>query len=204
MASSVAIKKLVSSNLIPSSLRLIRPSAAIQPGSRFFNTNAVRQVDDDSEDDRRIDGPLYGRGADFLSDVVNPFWPTRSLSQMLNVMDQVMHNPFTSASGGIGARRNWDARETEDALNLRIDMPGLDKEHVKVSVEQNTLVIKGEGDKESDDEESGRKCSGRIDLPEKMFKTDEIKAEMKNGVLKVIVPKVKEEEKAGVFHVKIE
>ncbi|WCJ36479.1 Heat shock 22 kDa protein mitochondrial [Euphorbia peplus] len=204
MASSVAIKKLVSSSLIPSSLRMIPPSVAAQPASRFFNTNAVRQVDDSDEDDRRIDGPLYGRGADFLSDVVNPFWPRRGLSQMLNVMDPLMENPFVSRGMGSGIRRNWDARETEDALNLRVDMPGLDKKDVKVSVEKNSLIIKGEGEKESEDEESGRRYSGRIDLPEKMFKTDEIKAEMKNGVLKVVVPKVKEDERADVFHVNID
>ncbi|KAM0997206.1 hypothetical protein TB1_006515 [Malus domestica] len=42
-----------------------------------------------------------------------------------------------------------------------------------------------------------------IELPEKVFKTNSIKAEMKNGVLKVVVPKVTEEERADVFHVKV-
>lgn len=141
-----------------------------------------------------------------MPDVVDPLWPSRSLSQVLNMMDQFMDNPFLSTSRGIGAglRRGWDVRETEDALNLRVDMPGLDKEDVKISVEQNTLVIKGEGGKESDDEESGRRYTSRIDLPEKFYRTDQIKAEMKNGVLKVVVPKVKEEERADVFHVKVE
>lgn len=83
-------------------------------------------------------------------------------------------------------------------------MPGLDKEDVKVSVEQNTLVIKGEGAKESDDEESVRRYSSRIDLPEKIYKTSEVTAEMKNGVLKVVVPKVKEEARNDVFQVKVD
>lgn len=139
-----------------------------------------------------------------IADVFDPFSPTRSLSQVLNMMDQFMENPLISAPRAGGLRRGWDARETDDALNLRIDMPGLGKEDVKVSVEQNSLVIKGEGAKESDDEENARRYSSRIDLPEKMYKTDEIKAEMKNGVLKVVVPKVKEEERANVFHVEVE
>lgn len=140
------------------------------------------------------------------ADVVDPFWPSRSLNKLLNTMDKFMNNPFLSASRGIGAgvRRGWDVRETDDALKLLIDMPGLDKEDVKVSVEQNTLVIKGEEAKESDVEESGRKYTGRIDLPEKVYRTDQIKAEMKNGVLKVVVPKAKEDERADVFHVKVE
>lgn len=86
-----------------------------------------------------------------------------------------------------------------------MDMPGLGKEHVKVSVEQNTLTIKGEGKKESEDEDvPGRRYSSRIDLPPDLYKLEEIKAEMKNGVLKVVVPKVKDEERKDVFQVKIE
>lgn len=124
------------------------------------------------------------------------------------MMDQVMDNPFLSASRGIGAgagvRRGWDARETEDALHLRVDMPGLGKEDVKISVEQNTLIIKGEGAKEGDEEESARRYTSRIDLPDKLYKIDQIRAEMKNGVLKVVVPKMKEEERKDVISVKVE
>ncbi|KAL2248576.1 UNVERIFIED_CONTAM: Heat shock protein, mitochondrial [Sesamum indicum] len=115
------------------------------------------------------------------------------------MMDQFMESPVTSS-----IRRNWDARETADGLHLRMDMPGLDKEDVKVSVEQNTLIIKGEGKKEFEEEEHGRRYSSRIDLPERLYKTNEIKAEMKNGVLKVFVPKIKEEERSDVFHVSVE
>nr|KJB51436.1 hypothetical protein B456_008G216100 [Gossypium raimondii] len=137
--------------------------------------------------------------------VFDPFAPTRSLSQVLNMMDQFMESPFLSASRGMGGglRRSWDAKETEDALNLRIDMPGLGKEDVKVSVEQNTLVIKGEA-KESEEEENGGRYTSRIHLPEKVYKTDQIKAEMKNGVLKVVVPKMKEEERNDVIQVQID
>ncbi|KAI5594826.1 hypothetical protein BDE02_03G097500 [Populus trichocarpa] len=213
MASSLALKRLVSSSIIPSSSSLrsfLRPVATCPSSSRLFNTNALRDYDDDHEsgrgsDDRPSHRSLARSRDDFLSgNVFDPFSPTRSLSQVLNMMDQFMENPLISAPRAGGLRRGWDARETDDALNLRIDMPGLGKEDVKVSVEQNSLVIKGEGAKESDDEENARRYSSRIDLPEKMYKTDEIKAEMKNGVLKVVVPKVKEEERANVFHVKVE
>ncbi|XVE52298.1 hypothetical protein DITRI_Ditri02bG0111600 [Diplodiscus trichospermus] len=124
------------------------------------------------------------------------------------MMDQFMTNPFLFASRcmGGGLRRSWDAKETEDALNLRIDMPGLGKEDVKVSVEQNTLIIKGKSAKKSEDEDSSGKYTNRINLPEKIYKMDQIKAEMKNGVgvLKVLVPKIKEEEKSNVIQVQID
>ncbi|KAL0403060.1 UNVERIFIED_CONTAM: Heat shock protein, mitochondrial [Sesamum radiatum] len=197
MASSLALKKLFSSNLVARSFRPAR--AVAQPASsRLFNSNAVREYDSDDRDvdverrpDRRVFPPFAG--------VFDPFSTRSSLSQILNMMDQFMESPVSSS-----IRRNWDARETADGLHLRMDMPGLDKEDVKVSVEQNTLIIKGEGKKEFEEEEHGRRYTSRIDLPEKLYKTNEIKAEMKNGVLKVFVPKIKEEERSDVFHVNVE
>ncbi|GAU27575.1 hypothetical protein TSUD_271160 [Trifolium subterraneum] len=207
MASSLAVKRfLSSSNLLSKSLR---PAAST--ASRSFNTNAMRQYDEHSDDrnvdvDRRSDRSFPRNN--LFSDVFDPFSPTRSLSQILNTVDQLMDNPFITASRGIGAgavRRGWNAKETEDALHLRVDMPGLGKEDVKIAVEQNTLTIKGEGAKESEEEEeSVRRFTSRLDLPEKLYKLDQIKAEMKNGVLKVIVPKMKEEERNDVINVKVE
>ncbi|XVF08463.1 hypothetical protein REPUB_Repub07fG0005400 [Reevesia pubescens] len=211
MASSLALKRLVSPNILSSSMRYIRPMAVAPSTSRLFNTNSMREFNDDGDDrdlsdDRRHTRSLSRRGDGFFSDVFDPFSPTRSLSQVLNMVDQFMENPLVSASRGMGGglRRSWDAKETEDALNLRIDMPGLGKEDVKVSVEQNTLIIKGESGKESEDEETAGRYTSRIHLPEKVYKTDQIKAEMKNGVLKVVVPKIKEEERSDMIQVQID
>lgn len=116
-----------------------------------------------------------------------------------------MDNPFLGASRGIGgSRRGCDVKEDDDALYMRVDMPGLGKEDVKVSVEQNTLVIRGEGERESEDGESRRRYSTRVDLPTNLYQIDKIKAEMKNGILKVVVPKVHKEERKDVFQVQVD
>nr|DAD33312.1 TPA_asm: hypothetical protein HUJ06_012163 [Nelumbo nucifera] len=78
-------------------------------------------------------------------------------------------------------------------LYVRMDMPGLGKENVK-----------GEGEKESNKEKSWQRYNSRINLPKKLYMIYQIKAEMKNGILKVIVPKVKEEDRKDVFQVKID
>jgi len=114
----------------------------------------------------------------------------------MNMMEQMMENPLLSGP----MRRGWDVKEDENALQLKVDMPGLSREDVKVSVEDNTLIIKGEGAKESDEETSSRRYTSRIDLTPNAYKLDEIKAEMKNGVLKVTVPKLKEKD---VFQVQV-
>ncbi|KAH7856277.1 hypothetical protein Vadar_034802 [Vaccinium darrowii] len=102
--------------------------------------------------------------------------------------------------------REWDRTETDDSLSIRMDMPGLGKEDVKVVVEQNIdLIVRGGTKGEYRKEDRGRKYTNAIYLPKKLYKTDQIKAEMKNGVLKVMVPKVKEEDRPDVFHhVKVE
>lgn len=135
---------------------------------------------------------------------MDPFFGPRSIGQMMNMMDQLMDNPFVSGGSNMSARRGWDAKEDDDTLLLRVDMPGISKEDVKISVQNNTLSIKGETQSESDEEESSRRYSSRLDLDPSLYKLDEIKAEMKNGVLKVIVPKQKEDENKNVVEIKVD
>ncbi|KAG1330755.1 Heat shock 22 kDa protein, mitochondrial [Cocos nucifera] len=139
---------------------------------------------------RRGGGDLFPSFFSAGPDAFDPFNPTRSLSQVLNLMDQMLESPFAAVRG---MRRGWDAREEEDALCLSVEMPGLGKE--------------GGGEEEGKGEEGGmgrRRYSSRIDLPPNLYKIDEIKAEMKNGVLKLVVPKVKDEERKDVVLVQIE
>ncbi|GJV85226.1 alpha crystallin/HSP20 domain-containing protein [Tanacetum coccineum] len=102
-------------------------------------------------------------------------------------------------------------KDDDEALSLVSDMPGLDKDNVKISVEQNTLVIKGEAEKESGEDEQSvqrRRYSSRIDLPMEVYKLNEIQAEMRLGplsfsLLKLVVPKVKSEERKDVWEVQV-
>ncbi|KAM7491218.1 hypothetical protein LguiA_034139 [Lonicera macranthoides] len=204
MATSLALKRTTTIastlfNRFP--LNPIRSSASFTPPSFSTSAQMARSDDDDEDDDF---------ASNFISDVFDPLSPTRSLRQVLNLMDQFMDSPLmAAASHGIGfaagSRRGWDVKEDKEGLHIRVDMPGLDKKNVKISVEQNILIIKGEGEKESNEEEEyGRRYSSRLVLPMDLYKLNETKAEMKNGVLKLRVPKVKEEERKDVFQVKVD
>ncbi|OVA03096.1 Alpha crystallin/Hsp20 domain [Macleaya cordata] len=99
----------------------------------------------------------------------------------------------------------WDAREDEEAMYLKVEMPGLVKDHVKVSVKETTLTIEGREEKEEyDDEDTPRRYLGSLSMPPNFIKIDQIKVEVKNGVIRVSLPKVKKEKKKDVFQVKLE
>ena len=95
-----------------------------------------------------------------------------------------------------------NTREGEYAYHVEVDLPGIKKEDIDIDVQNNVLTISGERKtkKEAKEEDYYKiesqygKFSRSFTLPEKVD-TENIHAESKNGVLEVIVPKLKEEEK---------
>ncbi|XP_057460041.1 26.5 kDa heat shock protein, mitochondrial-like isoform X1 [Actinidia eriantha] len=100
-------------------------------------------------------------------------------------------------------------KEQDNCYKLKYYMPGLSKEDLKITVEDGILRIKGEhkeeGEQDSDDEQWVAMSYGYYDttilLPEDA-KVDEIKAEMKDGVLNIVIPK-SETPKKDVKKIKI-
>jgi HSP20 family protein len=140
--------------------------------------------------------------------VFDRFGAPTSLGRLLGLMEDAVAAP---GRGGLSstARRGWSvAKEDDDAVYLKVPMPGFGKEHVKVSAEKNILVIKGEGEKDAwdgdKDDNAVPRFNRRIELPADAYKLDKIKAEMKNGVLMVTVPKLKKEERKDVFQITVE
>ncbi|KAH9316258.1 hypothetical protein KI387_024885, partial [Taxus chinensis] len=138
--------------------------------------------------------------------LVDPLSPMRTMRQMLDTMDMLFEDSlFTPArptrDGTLRVRTPWDMMESESEVKMRFDMPGLSKEDVKVSVEDDFLFInaekKKEGAEKPEDSWSVKSYSSyntRIALPDNCH-TDQIKAELKNGVLNITIPKSKVESK---------
>ncbi|KAJ7549474.1 hypothetical protein O6H91_07G054700 [Diphasiastrum complanatum] len=136
-------------------------------------------------------------------DLWDPFAPpSSSLVQMLNLMDDFLAESSTTSSRSLSnsdRRTPWDVVEDDESFSLRIDMPGLTKEDVKVFVEDNSLVVKGERQSEEKEKDkwasrSYGKYSYQVALPERI-QTEHIKAELKDGVLYVTVPKLSQKTK---------
>lgn len=103
-----------------------------------------------------------------------------------------------------------DVHETEDEYLVSAELPGLKKEDIKVSIQNGVLTINAESKFEAKKEKKGRiirqeRQYGNIVRSLSLgsvVKEESIKADYKNGVLSLRIPK-KEEAKPKVIDVKV-
>ena len=96
-----------------------------------------------------------------------------------------------------------DIKEKKDAYLLDIDLPGFNKENINISLDNGYLNISAKMHKENNSGEETKylhrerftsECSRSFYVGDDI-KEDEIKAEFKNGILMIEVPKKLEEDK---------
>jgi HSP20 family protein len=99
--------------------------------------------------------------------------------------------------------RSWappvDIYETEDAIVLKAELPGIDAKDVEVRVEDNTLYLKGERKYEKEVKEQNYHRVERsygsfarsFSLPNSID-AEKVKAEYKDGLLTLTMPKREE------------
>nr|AAC79726.1 small heat shock protein [Thermotoga maritima] len=105
---------------------------------------------------------------------------------------------------------DMDVFETDDEVVIEVEIPGIDRKDVQITVEENILKISGEKKLEREQkgknyyyvERSAGKFERAIRLPD-YVDVEKIKAEYKNGVLTIRVPK-KEERKKKVIEVEVQ
>lgn len=134
---------------------------------------------------REEDNPLFSLQRD-VNRIFEDFWKR---------FDQ----PFGASDrwGAVGPRA--DISETDNALEVSVELPGLEQNDVDVSLTDTALIIKGEKKSERDENRTGYHLSERsygsfyrtIPLPSGVD-TDKVNAEFKNGVLTVTLPKTQE------------
>ncbi|KAH9551774.1 hypothetical protein CY35_09G030100 [Sphagnum magellanicum] len=151
--------------------------------------------------------PFFGRGRNNFLDVFE-----------LGVFDPVDHwpNSFLGKNAGKDveavANTRVDWVETPEAHVLTADLPGLEKDDVKVTlVGERTLEISGERTREEEKttdtwhrvERSHGKFLRRFRLPENA-NVEAINAKAQNGVLTVTIPKIAKKPEHEVKVVKVE
>jgi HSP20 family protein len=122
------------------------------------------------------------KGFELLHSLMNQFDNTNEESNILSFVPAV------------------NTREGDNAYYIEIDLPGIKKEDIEITTEDNILTISGErkykDEVKEDDyykvESRYGKFSRSFTLPEKVD-VEKIHAESKDGVLEVVIPKVSEE-----------
>ena len=125
------------------------------------------------------------------------FFPT-----LTNWFDDFLpDNGFKPAVKGISIPA-VNVTESKDAFKLKVAAPGFKKEDFKLEVQNGYLIISGESSEEKEDknetftrrEYAYNTFSRSFGLPENV-EGEEISAEYADGVLKVVLPKKKADEK---------
>lgn len=140
--------------------------------------------------------------------------PFRELEDMSERLNRMFARPATSRNGNEALTvADWvprvDISETDKEYQIKAELPGVEKENVKVTVEHGILTLQGERRQEK--EEKGRRYH-RIErsygtfvrsfaLPESVDQAA-VKAEYKDGVLTLRLPKT-EAEKPKAIEVKV-
>ena len=130
--------------------------------------------------------------------------PFRDLVTAQRDFDRLFRGAFSAQPGETElSTRSWappvDIYETEDAIVLKAELPGVDPKDVDVRVEDNTLYLKGERKFEKEVKEQNYHRVERsygsfarsFSLPNSIS-ADKVKAEFKDGLLTLTMPKREE------------
>jgi HSP20 family protein len=129
--------------------------------------------------------------------------PFSQLSQEVDrLFDELIHRPWGARRADEELSPQLDLYETENAFILEADLPGVKKQEVSVTVEDNELVLQGrrsaeriqtEGNFHYRERRSGQFVR-RLRLPASVDQA-RIRADFRNGVLRVTLPKLARERK---------
>ena len=131
--------------------------------------------------------------------VLTPWAGFGRVSTLQDEIDRLFAAPFAELAGASGWSPALEFAEDKDNLVVTAELPGLKKEDIEVTLLDGTLTIAGERKNERKVEDAGVYRSERffgcfqrsIPLP-KTVATDKVKAEYKDGVLAVTLPKTEE------------
>jgi HSP20 family protein len=99
--------------------------------------------------------------------------------------------PRRAPEGNGGKKVEWspsaDISETDKEYVIRVDLPAVKKEDVKVTLDQGVLAITGERRRQTDDK--SEKFHRSFSLPDNV-NADTVRCDSKDGILTVHIPKI--------------
>jgi HSP20 family protein len=135
------------------------------------------------------------------------FQPLREIDELQREMNRFFDVLMPKESTANGEKAGWnfvpsaELIDTPEAVNLKLEVPGIDPKDIDIEVTADSVSIRGERKSESKTEEKGiTRTEFRygefhrvIPLPVHIKNTD-VKATYKDGILTLDLPKVVEEQ----------
>lgn len=131
-------------------------------------------------------------------------WPSLGrLSDLRNEIDRLFEAPFAELAQASNLLSGWtpalDVHEDKDNVYVRAEVPGMQKSDIEVSLHDGMISISGERKQERKHDEGevhrAERFFGRfhrsVSLPAPVA-ADKVKAQYKDGVLTVTLPKTEE------------
>ncbi len=134
----------------------------------------------------------------------DPFSEFRDLRRGFDIINSIMNEVQKNRTNEgvlVDFVPTVNTREDDKAYYVEVDLPGVKKEDVDINVEDNVLTVTGERkqEEETKDKEYYRlesrygKFSRSFTLPQKVD-VNKISAKSEDGVLEIVIPKLKEPE----------
>jgi len=141
--------------------------------------------------------------------LVTRFDPFREIKELENRIFQNYAPVATNEKGISTFTPSVNTRESEFAYHIDVDLPGVKKEDIKVDIKDGLLTISGERKLKNETKEDDYykmetffgKFSRSFNLPEDAD-VDNIEAKSENGVLEIVIPKLKKEESVKSITIK--
>ena len=127
-------------------------------------------------------------------------WPTLGrLTDLRDEIDRLFEAPLAPTSEFLGWTPAFDVYENKDNFVVKAELPGMKKEDINVSLHDGSLIISGERKSETHDEGTEiyraerffGKFQRAVSLPVTVA-AHKVKADYKEGVLTVTLPKAEE------------
>jgi HSP20 family protein len=143
---------------------------------------------------------------------LKPWRPFRELTTLRDEVDRIWDRFLGEWPRVEPTTREWtpslDVSETKDNIVVKAEIPGVEPKDIDISLANDVLTIKGEKKQEREEKDENFYCCESsygsfirsMRLPHEV-ESDRIKADYKNGTLKITLPK---SEKARKKEIKIE
>ena len=109
---------------------------------------------------------------------------------------------FRPLSGAMNASLRTNVREAEEAYLFDVEMPGFAGDEIEVTVHDSVLSIQADHKAEGDDSFASRSVSRSFTLDG--IDEEAISAQYTNGILRVTLPKRKEEDAPGARRIAVQ